>query len=96
MLDYFKFAKVCVMSSRIEGFPNVLLEMMSQNTNIISTICAGDIDKLEGVSLVEVNDVSGLVESLKFILESDTSHNRVLFDKELKSRNIENLTVIIP
>ena len=90
VLPYFNSARACVVSSRIEGFPNVLLEMMSQNTNIVSTKCAGDIDKLEGVSLVEVNDVSGLVEHLKIILESDTSHNRVLFDKELKSRNIEN------
>ena len=90
VLTYFNLARACVVSSRIEGFPNVLLEMISQNTNVISTRCAGDIDTLEGVSLVEVNDVSGLVESLKFILESDTSHNRVLFDKELKSRNIEN------
>ena len=88
IFDYFKLARVCVVSSRIEGFPNVLLEMMSQNTNVISTRCAGDIDKLEGVSLVEVNDVSGLVENLKFILDSDTSYNRVLFDKELKSRSI--------
>ena len=89
-LNYFKFAKACVVSSRIEGFPNVLLEMMSQNTNVVSTKCAGGIDELEGVFVAEVNDIIGLVEHLKIILDSDTSHNRVLFDKELKSRNIEN------
>ena len=90
VLTYFNLARACVVSSRIEGFPNVLLEMMSQNTNVISTSCAGDIDKLEGVSLVEVNDIYALVESLKVILDSDTSHNRILFDKELKSRSINN------
>tara|TARA_B110000211_G_scaffold104151_1_gene121245 strand:- start:2138 stop:3220 length:1083 start_codon:yes stop_codon:yes gene_type:complete len=90
VLTYFNSARACVVSSRVEGFPNVLLEMMSQNTNVISTSCAGGIDELEGVFVVEVNDVSGLVEHLKIILDSDTSHNRVLFDKELKSRNIEN------
>jgi glycosyltransferase involved in cell wall biosynthesis len=88
VLPYFNLARVCVVSSRIEGFPNVLLEMMSQNTNVVSTKCAGGIDELEGVFVVEVNDVSGLVEHLKVILESDTSHNRILFDKELKSRSI--------
>ena len=88
VLAYFNLAKVCVVSSRVEGFPNVLLEMMSQNTNVVSTKCAGGIDELEGVFVVEVNDVSGLVEHLKIILDSDTSHNRVLFDKELKSRSI--------
>jgi len=88
VLAYFNLAKVCVVSSRVEGFPNVLLEMMSQNTNVVSTKCAGGIDELEGVFVVEVNDVSGLVQHLKIILDSDTSHNRVLFDKELKSRSI--------
>jgi len=88
VLTYFNSARACVVSSRIEGFPNVLLEMMSQNTNVVSTKCAGGIDELEGVFVVEVNDVSGLVEHLKVILDSDTSHNRVLFDKELKSRSI--------
>jgi len=88
VLAYFNLARVCVVSSRIEGFPNVLLEMMSQNTNVVSTKCAGGIDELEGVFVVEVNDVSGLVEHLKIILDSDTSHNRVLFDKELNSRSI--------
>ena len=88
VLAYFNLARVCVVSSRIEGFPNVLLEMMSQNTNVVSTKCAGGIDQLEGVFVVEVNDVPGLVEHLKIILDSDTSHNRVSFDKELKSRSI--------
>ena len=90
LLAYFNLAKVCVVSSRVEGFPNVLLEMMSQNTKVVSTKCAGGIDELEGVFVAEVNDITGLVEHLKIILDSDTSHNRVLFDKELKSRNIEN------
>lgn len=90
VLEYFNSAKVCVVSSRVEGFPNVLLEMMSQNTNVVSTKCAGGIDELKGVYVAEVNDVSGLVDNIKIILDSDTSHNRVLFDKELKSRNIEN------
>ena len=88
VLAYFNLAKVCVVSSRVEGFPNVLLEMMSQNTKVVSTKCAGGIDELEGVFVAEVNDITGLVEHLKIILDSDTSHNRVLFDKELKSRSI--------
>ena len=87
---YFNSARACVVSSRIEGFPNVLLEMMSQNTNVVSTKCAGGIEELEGVFVVEVNDITRLVEQIKIIFDSDTSLNRILFDKELKSRNIEN------
>ena len=88
VLDYFKAARACVVSSRIEGFPNVLLEMMSQNTSVISTKCADGIEGLEGVFVVEVNDVDGLVDNLEIILDSDTSHNRAVFDKELRTRNI--------
>ena len=87
LLDYYKFAKVCVISSRVEGFPNVLLEMMSQNTSIIATRCAGDIDIL-GVALVETNDIHGMSEALKVVLDLDTSCNRKLFDNELRSRSI--------
>ena len=86
--SFFKQAKLCVVSSNVEGFPNVLLEMMSQNTTVVSTKCAGGIDQLKGVSLVEVNDLNSLVNTLKTILKLDTSHNRKLFDRELKSRSI--------
>src|SRR5690606_20880375 len=43
---FFKKAKACVISSRVEGFPNVLLQMMSQNSNVVSTTCAGGIDTI--------------------------------------------------
>lgn len=89
VLPYFNAAKACVVSSRIEGFPNVVLEMMSQNTKVITTNCACGIDELEGVCLVEVNDVSSLFNALKNILKSDASQNRALFDRELKSRSVD-------
>src|SRR5690606_32764671 len=54
---YFKQAKICVVSSIREGFPNVLLQMMSQNERVISTDCAGGINKLKGVLVVKANNV---------------------------------------
>ncbi len=87
---YFKKAKVCVVSSRIEGFPNILLQMMSQNTKVVSTFCAGDIDKLKGVMLVPIENVNKLAESIILTLQKDTSLNRVFFDKELESRSVNN------
>jgi glycosyltransferase involved in cell wall biosynthesis len=86
---YFKNARMCVVSSRIEGFPNVLLQMMSQNEKVVSTLCAGDIDKLEGVFTCKINDEDDLLRAMKACLEADTSDNRERFDNELQSRSID-------
>ena len=87
-LNYFKFAKACVVSSRVEGFPNVLLEMMSQNTKVISTLCAGGIKDLKGVFKVEVDDIQELSSMMTNLLKQDTRKNRVIFDIILKKRDI--------
>lgn len=85
--NYFKLAKLCVVSSRIEGFPNVLLQMMSQNNNVVSTTCAGDIDKIRDVVICKPNNVL----ELKFAIETSlarNNNNRTSFDNYLKSRSI--------
>lgn len=85
--NYFKLAKLCVVSSRIEGFPNVLLQMMSQNDNVVSTTCAGDIDKIKDLVICKPND--GL--ELKFAIEAGLArnkNNRYIFDNYLKNRSI--------
>lgn len=85
---FFKKAKVCVVSSRVEGFPNVLLQMMSQNTNVVSTNCAGDIDKIDGIYLTKTNNSSLLKDKIIECIHTDNSKNRELFDNELADRNI--------
>jgi len=87
---YFKAAKLCVVSSRIEGFPNVLLQMMSQNHKVVSTKCAGGIEEIQGVFTAETNSVESLTQAMSLANESDTSMNRNLFDDFLKARSIEN------
>jgi glycosyltransferase involved in cell wall biosynthesis len=87
---FFKQARACVVSSRVEGFPNVLLQMMSRNEKVVSTLCAGDIDKLEGVFTCKPDDAEDLSRAMKACLEADTSHNRTRFDKELQGRSIES------
>lgn len=86
---YFEKAKLCVVSSRIEGFPNVLLQMMSQNTNVVSTLCAGGIKELEGVITCQNNDKFSLVNAMQCALNRDTSKNRHLFDKQLGERSLD-------
>jgi glycosyltransferase involved in cell wall biosynthesis len=88
---YFSAAKLCVVSSRIEGFPNVLLQMMSQNNNVISTKCAGGIDDIKGLFVSETNSVESLYFAIKnCLLSSETKKNRELFDIELESRSIHS------
>lgn len=86
---YFKKAKLCVVSSRIEGFPNVLLQMMSQNEKVVSTLCAGGIENLRGIITAKTNDVDQLVEAIRKSLNSRVS-NRIVFDELLNLRNIDS------
>lgn len=88
--SYFKFSACCVVSSRIEGFPNVLLQMMMVNDAVVSTTCAGGIEKIEGLQVCPVNDENALASKINVALGSDNSPNRPLFDSFLKENNIES------
>ncbi len=83
---YFKNAEVCVLSSRIEGFPNVLLQMMSQNTKIVATLSAGGIEEIPGIFTCPTEDVPKLKESIEQALKTVLTGNRAVFDAFLKVR----------
>lgn len=88
---WFKSAKVCVISSRVEGFPNVLLQMMSQNTRVVSTLCAGDIDKIKGIVTCRPDSVEALSNAIEIALcDNNREYKRSEFDSELKRRSIES------
>jgi glycosyltransferase involved in cell wall biosynthesis len=86
---YFKKAKLCVVSSAKEGFPNVLLQMMSQNEKVVSTLCSGAIEDIEGLFTCQTNNIDALYQAIKLCLETDTTSNRKLFDNELEERSID-------
>lgn len=90
VLNYFKEAEVCVVSSRIEGFPNVLLQMMSQNNKVVSTKCAGGIEDISGIICAETEDKRTLEAGLKLALGTDLDKNKKLFAKELEERSLNN------
>lgn len=92
---YMRNAKLCVVSSHIEGFPNVLLQMMSQNERVVSTTCAGGIDKIKGLITCKPSDLSALEEAIERGLETDVKDARKLFDEELNSRSIEKFVHVI-
>lgn len=86
---FFKHAEVCVVSSRIEGFPNVLLQMMSQNDTVVSTKCAGGIEEIKGLFLAEPEQEESLGTAIKQALTHRDSDRRFLFDQELVARDIQ-------
>jgi len=92
---FFKNSSLCVVSSRLEGFPNVLLQMMSQNTKVVSTLCAGGIDKLNGVYTCPTHDSEALANSMLKCLEDNTEKNRKKFDDILSQRTIKKFIELI-
>lgn len=87
VLPFFKKAELCVVSSRIEGFPNVLLEMMSVNNNVVSTLCAGGIDELEGVVTIPTCNIDLLADAIISGLEKPVEY-LPNFENILKKRDI--------
>lgn len=91
---YFKKAKVCVVSSRIEGFPNVLLQMMSQNGKVVSTLCAGGIENIEGVKTAQTGNEDSLQKAIEEAL-LDQQDYRAVFDAFLDKRDISNFVKVL-
>ena len=67
---YFKKAKLCVVSSIEEGFPNVLLQMIALNTAVVSTLCAGGIEDIPDIVKVKPNDKDALYKGMNLMLNS--------------------------
>ncbi len=88
VLPYFFKAQCCIVSSRIEGFPNVLLQMMSQNGRVVSTLCAGGIETIPNIHTCAVGDVKALSDAiLKSLNHSD---ERFSFERYLSQRDVSN------
>jgi len=91
-IAYFDRAACCVVSSELEGFPNVLLEMMYSNGAIVSTLCADGIAKLPGVVKCKPNNVSALEMAINTVLSlsnNELKKNRDEMLKHLGSRTFQ-------
>jgi len=87
---WFRHARLCVVSSLVEGFPNVLLQMMSQCDRVVSTTCAGGIEDIEGVAACSPGDAEALAGRMEERLGvEDTSGIRKLFDNFLDRNTVD-------
>ena len=90
-IPFFKGAKACVVSSLVEGFPNVLLQMMAVNDIIVSTTCAGGIDNIMGLFTCDPNSVHQLTSTIIKALDSASSINtQAQFNEFLSKNSLDN------
>lgn len=88
-MPYFKEARVCVVSSITEGFPNVLLQMMILNRSVVSTVCADGIAVIPGILKAEVNSRNSLSAILRTALNQQFKYKEILAQQYLQRRTPE-------
>ncbi|MDA0149401.1 glycosyltransferase [Vibrio sp. LaRot3] len=75
---FVKRADLSVVSSRLEGFPNTLLEKMCLSRRVVSTLCADGVETIPGIRVCNPDDVVGLEKAIKDSFEEPLleSHQR--------------------
>jgi glycosyltransferase involved in cell wall biosynthesis len=75
---YMRNAELCVVSSELEGYPNVLLEMMCVAKRVVSTECTDGIKGLPGVLTCKIKSPAHLAKKMNEALsksKNDTNKN---------------------
>jgi glycosyltransferase involved in cell wall biosynthesis len=74
--SYMRKAKLFVLSSRWEGFPNVLIQALASGCSVVSTDCeygpAEILDNGEYGHLIPVGDVEEMAKRIVLVLKNDT------------------------
>ena len=89
---YLHQADLFVLSSRYEGFPNVLLEAGVCGTYALANDCPGGINEIiePGINgeIHPISDAKGFAEKMKFLVNQ--KHERDLIQQSIESRFSEN------
>lgn len=89
-IEWFADAKIGVISSQIEGFPNVLLEMMAAGTDyIISTPCTDGVFQLPSITVTESCSIDHLANALNLAL-SNEYNNSYIYQKYIMENRSAN------
>lgn len=95
---YIKYAYMTVVSSRLEGFPNVLHEKMLLSNRIVSTLCAGGVEDIPGIITCTANDLNALTMALKACIalspkevETNSKHMSAYLAKQTVTGYIKSL-----
>lgn len=83
-IQWFANAKIGVISSEIEGFPNVLIEMMSAGINyVVSTPCTDGVYDIPNILVIENCSVNELRRGIEQALDNQLNFSRI-YQKYIK------------
>ncbi|SER18389.1 glycosyltransferase family 4 protein [Pedobacter rhizosphaerae] len=97
--DYYSQAKLFVMASRVEGYPNVLVEAMSLGCAAIAMDCEFGPSEIinNGVNgfLIKCEDVEALTQSMTELLSNETLRSTFATNGKLisKTNSMENISM---
>lgn len=90
-MPLFNSADIGIISSKIEGFPNVLLEMMASGTKkIITTPCTDGLNQLPHVDLLVSTNLESIEQGLRDALTDLKDHSIEYKTYIQKNRSIES------
>lgn len=90
-IKWFNSAKLGIISSEIEGFPNVIIEMMAAGTkNIITTPCTDGVLDLPNVSVTENCSVQALTIEIEKALNFPLDNSNLYREYIEKNRSVNS------
>lgn len=88
---FMKNAFGCVLSSRVEGFPNVLNEMILLNPNVLSSFCVPEVESLGFILKEEIEDIVKFSEALEELgSDLSSSSGRLNYIESLRPEHFFN------
>lgn len=89
-IPWFAKADIGIISSEIEGFPNVLIEMMASGTKkVITTPCTDGVNNIPHIIITEACSVDAIEQSLKAHLSNPINSSEANKEYIKKNRSTE-------